>query len=70
MVAIDVAEQLIAYAKRHEEERPLGIEYHVVSASQVAERLGDRSLQLVTSFMAVHDMPDVVLCQNSAGFLQ
>jgi len=59
VVAIDVAEQQIAYAKQHEEQEPLGIEYLVMSATQAAERLQDRRFHLVTACMALQDMADV-----------
>ena len=58
VVAIDVAEQQVAYARRHEEQEPLGVEYHVMSATLVAERLQDRHFLLVTACMSLHDMAD------------
>lgn len=59
VIAIDLADQQIAHAKLHEEQEPLGIEYHVMDATKVAEHFHDRCFPLVTSCMALHDMSDV-----------
>ncbi len=58
VVGIDLAEKQIAHALRHEAEEPLGIQYHVVSASQVAEHFADRRFHLITACMALHDMAE------------
>ncbi len=58
VVAIDLAEEQVAHALRHEQEDPLGIEYHVISAAQVAEWFPDRQFDLATACMALHDMSD------------
>jgi len=53
VVAIDLAEKQIAYARMHEEDDPLGIEYHVMVASEVSRRWPDRRYDLVTACMAL-----------------
>jgi 2-polyprenyl-3-methyl-5-hydroxy-6-metoxy-1,4-benzoquinol methylase len=58
VVAVDVAEQQIVYARQHEAQEPLGIEYHLMSATEVSERLQDRHFHLVTACMSLHDMAD------------
>lgn len=65
VVAIDVADQQIAYAKLHEQQEPLGIEYHVMSATRAAEHLQERRFHLVTACMALHDMANVAAILRS-----
>jgi 2-polyprenyl-3-methyl-5-hydroxy-6-metoxy-1,4-benzoquinol methylase len=63
LVAVDLAEEQVAHALRHEAEEPLGIEYHIMPAAQVTEQFADRRFDLVTACMALHDMaePQAVL---------
>ena len=58
VVGIDIAEQQIAYAQQHEARHPLGIEYHVVSATAVDRCWQPGSFDLVTACMSLHDMAD------------
>lgn len=59
VVAIDLAEQQIAFARRHEEQEPLGVDYHVMPAKEVNQHWQDGSFDLVTACMSLHDMADV-----------
>ena len=63
VVAIDLAENLLAYAREHERDRPLGIEYHLLSAASAHLRWPNR-FNLVTGCMSLHDMsaPSAVRC--------
>jgi 2-polyprenyl-3-methyl-5-hydroxy-6-metoxy-1,4-benzoquinol methylase len=58
VVAIDLAEELLAFALRHEKEEPLGIAYHLMNAQQVNQRWEECSFDLVTGCMSLHDMAD------------
>ncbi len=66
VVAVDLAEGQLAYASQHEEREPLGIEYHLLSAADVAERWEQGRFQLITACMALHDMADVLGVLRSA----
>lgn len=70
VVAIDLAENLLAYAREHERDRPLGIEYHLLSAASAHLRWPNR-FNLVTGCMSLHHMsaPSAVL-SSSYGALQ
>lgn len=67
VVGIDIAEQQLARALRHEAQEPLGIEYHVLSAAQVAKRFPEPRFHLVTACMALHDMADPQAVLHSAS---
>lgn len=58
VVALDIAEDQVAHARRHEVEEPLGIEYHVISAAQMVAQFVDRKFGLVTACMALQDMAE------------
>jgi len=66
VVAIDLAEKQIALALSHEERAPLGIEYHVMGASEVSARWPDRRFDLITACMAIQDMADPAAALSSA----
>jgi SAM-dependent methyltransferase len=66
VVAVDLAEQQLAYARQHEAREPLGIEYHLLSATLVAEHWAQGRFQLITACMALHDMADVPAVLRSA----
>lgn len=66
VVAIDLAERQIASAQRHQEDEPMGIEYHVMGASEVSSRWPDRPFDLVTACMAIQDMADPAAALSSA----
>jgi 2-polyprenyl-3-methyl-5-hydroxy-6-metoxy-1,4-benzoquinol methylase len=56
---IDLADDLIAYAREHEARDPLGIEYRVASAATVHRHWSGEHVDVVTACMAVQDMADV-----------
>jgi len=58
VVGVDLSERQVANAARHEREKPLGIEYIVMDATQVADRWGEGSFDMVTACMSLHDMPE------------
>lgn len=58
VVGVDLSEAQLANARRHEEDRPLGIAYHLLDATRVAERWPRGSFELVTACMSLQDMPD------------
>ncbi|MEX2237905.1 MAG: class I SAM-dependent methyltransferase [Dehalococcoidia bacterium] len=55
---VELAESQLANARRHEEERPLGIEYHLLDASAAAEHFAASSFDLVTACMSLQDMEE------------
>jgi 2-polyprenyl-3-methyl-5-hydroxy-6-metoxy-1,4-benzoquinol methylase len=55
----DVAPQMIEQARRQELESPLGIDFRVVDAADLAESFRARSFDIVTSCCALQDMPDI-----------
>ncbi len=59
VVAVDIAEEQIAYARMREEREYLGIEYHVMSAGEVNRHWKSESFDLVTACMSLQDMADV-----------
>lgn len=58
VAGVDIAEEQIQRACRHEERHPLGINYHVHNATRLTEHWAPNSFDLVTACMALHDMPD------------
>jgi len=58
VIGIDIAGQMVACAKKREEQNPLGIEYHVASGSDLSF-LENCSVDGVVSTLAVMDMPDM-----------
>jgi 2-polyprenyl-3-methyl-5-hydroxy-6-metoxy-1,4-benzoquinol methylase len=56
--AVDISEQQIANAMKHEQEEPLGIKYLVLDATRAAEHWSEQSFDLATACMALDDMPD------------
>jgi 2-polyprenyl-3-methyl-5-hydroxy-6-metoxy-1,4-benzoquinol methylase len=66
VVGIDITEELVAYARRHEEHNPLGIEYHVMSAAVMSQRWKPGSFDLVTACMALQDFADVAASLRNA----
>lgn len=55
--AVDMSEGQIANARRHEAARPLGITYHHLDATRIAERWPAGHFDLVTACMALQDTP-------------
>jgi len=58
VTGIDISEEQLAYARDHERKHPLGIEYSMMSASDVSQRWQAESFDLVTGCMSLHDMSD------------
>jgi len=58
VVGIDAAAKQIENARRHEEVRPLGIEYRAMDAARISRYWSPGRFDLVTACMAFHDMPD------------
>jgi 2-polyprenyl-3-methyl-5-hydroxy-6-metoxy-1,4-benzoquinol methylase len=58
VVGIDLSAKQIEYARRHEVVPPQGIEYVQLDAALVGEHLEPESFDLVTSCMALQDMPE------------
>lgn len=65
VVGVDIAEQLLVYARAHEEQAPLGVAYHLANAGEVVARWGPGRFDLVTAAMALHDMADVAAVLRS-----
>jgi ubiquinone/menaquinone biosynthesis C-methylase UbiE len=59
VTAIDISPRMIEHARRHEAAAPLGIEYRVGDAADLASMFAAGSFDLVTSCMALQDMPDI-----------
>ena len=59
VTGVDLAPRMIEHAERIEREQPLGIEYVVADAADVASRFGAGAFDVATSCLAVQDMPDV-----------
>lgn len=66
VVGVDLAEKLLALAREHEAREPLGIEYYVMPASEVAARLGPGRFDVVAACMSVHDMAEPLAALQSA----
>ncbi len=57
VTGVDISERQIEHARRHEAGTPLGIEYIVMDATEVGGRFERESFDLVTSCLALQDMP-------------
>lgn len=58
VTAFDVSPRMVEHARREEEAAPLGIEYLVADAAEVAARFAAGSFDVATSCLALQDMPD------------
>jgi 2-polyprenyl-3-methyl-5-hydroxy-6-metoxy-1,4-benzoquinol methylase len=58
VIGVDIAEKQIEFARKHEQEKPLGIGYCLMDAARITERWPAGSFDLVTACMSLHDMPD------------
>jgi len=58
VIGVDVSPRMIEHARATESAEPLGIDYEVLDAADVARRFEGESFDLVTSCFALHDMPD------------
>jgi len=61
MTGVDISGEMIAAARRQEQDRPLGIDYHCTSGSDL-HAFADGSFDAVVSFMAMMDMADYGGC--------
>jgi 2-polyprenyl-3-methyl-5-hydroxy-6-metoxy-1,4-benzoquinol methylase len=59
VTGVDISEEQIAFARQHEAREPLGIEYRIVSATEVSAHWPDGCFDLVTACMSLHDMAGV-----------
>ena len=57
VIGIDWSPRLIAHARRHEEEEPLGISYETLDAARIGERFDAHSFDVLTACMSLMDMP-------------
>ncbi len=57
-IGVDISPEMLGHARRHERERPLGIEYIESDAAAVDERWPEGAFDLVTGCMSIQDMPD------------
>jgi ubiquinone/menaquinone biosynthesis C-methylase UbiE len=59
VTGVDIAPRMIEHATRYEAASPLGVEYRVGDAAEIATWFPAASFDMVTSCMALQDMPDV-----------
>lgn len=59
VTAIDISPQMIEHARRIESEAPLGIAYFVCDAAAAGDVVPTGQFDLITSCLALQDMPDV-----------
>jgi SAM-dependent methyltransferase len=59
VVGVDVSPRMVEHARRHEAASPLGIEYRVGDAAEIAAWFAPGSFDMATSCMALQDMPDI-----------
>ncbi|HUL49024.1 MAG TPA: methyltransferase domain-containing protein [Gemmatimonadales bacterium] len=59
VTGIDISPRMVEHAKRQEMDEPLGIEYRVLDAAALPDGFAPRSFDMVTSCMALQDMPRV-----------
>ena len=58
VIGVDLSEKQVAYARRHEQQETLGVEYRVLAAERIANEFSAGDFDLVAACMSVHDMPD------------
>jgi SAM-dependent methyltransferase len=59
VIGIDISPRMIEHAKQQEAAEPLGIEYHVLDAALLPAGFAPQSFDMVTSCLALQDMPNV-----------
>lgn len=59
VTAVDISPRMIEHAQRIESEAPLGVTYLVCDAAAVGHHVSPGQFDLITSCMALQDMPDV-----------
>lgn len=58
VVGVDISERMIEHARRREGKEPLGIDYVVLDAADIAARWPPESFDMVVSCIAFQDMPE------------
>jgi ubiquinone/menaquinone biosynthesis C-methylase UbiE len=58
VTGVDLAPGMIAHARRHEADNPLGIDFVELDAAQLGEHFPANSFDLVTACMVLHDLPN------------
>src|ERR1700756_4948822 len=59
VTGIDISPRMIELAQRRETAEPLGIEYRVLDAAALPAGFAPQSFDMVTSCMALQDMPSI-----------
>ena len=59
VTGVDLSPRMIHHALKREADEPLGITYHVADAAAIDSVLGGERFDMVTSCLALQDMPDV-----------
>jgi 2-polyprenyl-3-methyl-5-hydroxy-6-metoxy-1,4-benzoquinol methylase len=67
VVGVELSENQIANARRHESESPAGIEYHLLNAALIAETFEAEGFDLVTACMSIQDMDDAPAVMSGVG---
>lgn len=65
-VGVDISEELLAFARQHEDDERLGIEYRLLNATEVHLHFAAGSFDLVTACFSLHDMADPAAALRSA----
>lgn len=58
VVGVELSENQLANARRHEEETQLGIEYHLLDAADIGSHFPGESFDIVTGCMSINDMAE------------
>jgi 2-polyprenyl-3-methyl-5-hydroxy-6-metoxy-1,4-benzoquinol methylase len=59
VTGVDLSPRMVEHARRQEEASPLGVEYEIADAAEVATVFGEQSFDMATSCVALQDMPNV-----------
>jgi ubiquinone/menaquinone biosynthesis C-methylase UbiE len=59
VTGVDISPRMIEHARRVEQVEPLGVEYHVADAAEIASLFAPESFDIATSCVALQDMPSV-----------
>jgi SAM-dependent methyltransferase len=59
VAAIDLSPRMLRHAKLREAEAPVGIDFQIGDAARLTEIFAAQSFDIVTSCMALQDMPDI-----------
>lgn len=65
-VGVDISEELLGFAREHEAEEQLGIDYRLMNASDVHLHFAAGSFDLVTACFSLHDMANPAAALASA----